>query len=79
MRSRMSREVPEWSGDKDLYMGTPYLVTGSVRGFIGIVPGPPKGFRRSTGRVHLHGGTHMNVGSGGEAPHPWSRRTKIPP
>ena len=53
MRSRTSRGVPELTGDKDLYMGSPYSVAGSVRGFIGIVPGPPKGFRGSTGRVHL--------------------------
>ena len=48
MRSRTSRGVPELSGDKDLYTGSPYSVAGSVRGFIGIVPGPPKGFRGST-------------------------------
>ena len=53
MRSRTSRGLPEWFGDEDLYMGSPYSVGGSVRGYIGIVPGPPKGFRGSTGRVHL--------------------------
>ena len=53
MRSRTSRGVPEWSGDENLYMGSPYSVAVSVRGYIGIVPGPPKGFRGSTGRVHL--------------------------
>ena len=52
MRSRTSRGVPEWSGGKDLYMGSHHTVTGSVRGYAGIVPGPPKGFRGSTGRVH---------------------------
>ena len=30
MRSRTSRGVPEWSGDEDLYMGSPYSVVGSV-------------------------------------------------
>ena len=30
MRSRTSRGVPEWSGGKDLYMGSPVLVTGKV-------------------------------------------------
>ena len=49
MRSQTSRGVPEWSGDKDLYMGSPYSVARSVRGFIGIVPGPPKGFRGPPG------------------------------
>ena len=53
MRSRTSRGVPEWSGGEDLYMGSHHMVTGSIRGFAGIVPGPPKGFRGSTGRVHL--------------------------
>ena len=32
MRSRMSRGVPEWSGGKDLYMGSPVLVAGIIRG-----------------------------------------------
>ena len=48
MRSRTSRGVLEWSGDEDLYMGSPYSVAGSVQGFTGIVLGPPKGFRGST-------------------------------
>ena len=43
MRSRPSRGVPKWSGGEDLYMGSPVSVTGKVSGFIGIVPGPPKG------------------------------------
>src|SRR3954471_9317281 len=38
-----------------------------------------EGSRRFRSGAHQHGGTHMNVGSGGKAPHPWSRRTKIPP
>src|SRR3954469_14265050 len=53
MRSQTSRGVSEWLGGKDLYMGSHHTVTRSVRGFISIVPGPPKEFRRSTGRVHL--------------------------
>ena len=32
MRSRTSRGVTEWSGGKDLYMGSPYTVTGIVQG-----------------------------------------------
>ena len=53
MRSRTSRGVPEWSGGEDLYMGSHHTITGSIRGLTSIVPGPPKGFRGSTGRVHL--------------------------
>ena len=53
MRSRTSRGVPEWSGGQDLYMGSYRAVTGKVRGHIGIVPGPPEGFRGSTERGHL--------------------------
>ena len=30
MRSRMSRGVPEWSGDEDLYIGSLVLVIGKV-------------------------------------------------
>ena len=52
MRSRTSRGVPEWSGGKDLYMGSPVLVTEKVSGFIGNVPGPPGGSRGSTKWVH---------------------------
>ena len=48
MRSRTSRGVPEWSGGKDLYMGSPVLVTGKVSGAIGNVTGPPGGSRGST-------------------------------
>ena len=48
MRSRTSPGVPEWSGGKDLYMGSPVLVTGKVSGAIGNVPGPPGGSRGST-------------------------------
>ena len=52
MRSRTSRGVPEWSGGKDLYMGSCHTDTGKFRGHIGIVPGPPEGFRGSTRRGH---------------------------
>ena len=48
MRSWTSRGLPEWSGGKDLYRGSPVLVTGKVSGFIGNVPGPPGGSRGST-------------------------------
>ena len=53
MRSRMLRGVPEWSGGEDLYMGSCHTDTRKFRGHIGIVPGPPEGFRGSTGRGHL--------------------------
>ena len=59
MRSWTSRGVPEWSGGKDLYMGSPVLVTGKVSGFIGNVPGPPGGPggppSGATGPGGLHG------------------------
>ena len=53
MTSRMSRGVPEWSGGKDLYMGSPVLVIGKVSGAIGNVPGPPGGSRGSTKWGHM--------------------------
>ena len=53
MRSWASRGVPEWSGGKDLYMGSCHTDTGRFRGHTGIVPGPPEGFRGSTERGHL--------------------------
>ena len=48
MRSQTSRGVPEWSGGKDLYMGSPVLVTGKVLGFSDNVLGPSGGSRGST-------------------------------
>ena len=53
MRSRMSRGVPEWSGGKDLYMGSQVSAIGKVSGSTDIVPGPPEGSRGSTGWGHL--------------------------
>ena len=53
MGSRTSRGVPEWSGGKDLYMGSLVLVAGKVSRIIGIVPGVPKGVLGSTKGVHL--------------------------
>ena len=40
------------AGGKDLYMGSCQTDTGKFRGHTGIVPGPPKGFRGSTGWGH---------------------------
>ena len=59
MRSRTSREVPEWSGGEELYIGSPVSATGKVLGVIGIVPGPPEGSRGPTGWGHLPRGGHM--------------------
>ena len=68
MRSRTSRGVPEWSGGEDLYMGGCHADTEKFRGHIGIVPGPPEGFRGSTGRGHPSRGGHM--GCVGQEPAP---------
>ena len=73
MRSRTSREVPEWSRGKDLYMGSLILVAGKVSRFIGIVPGPPEGSQGSTGWGHLSQGATWAVGG---APWPtWAKGT----
>ena len=69
MRSRTSRGVPEVK----IYIWE-------------VLFWPPENVRDCTGKVlegsgvgpTCMGGTHMDVGSGGKAPHPWSRRTKIP-
>ena len=53
MRSRTSRGVPEWSGGKELYMGSRVSAIGKVSGVTGIVPGPPEGSRGSTEWGHL--------------------------
>ena len=62
MRSRTSRGVPEWSGGKDLYIGSPVSAIGTSFGVIGIVPGPPEGSRGSTGWGHLPRGATWAVG-----------------
>ena len=53
MRSRTSRGVPEWSGGKDLYIGSPVSATEKVLGVTGIVPGPSEGSWGSIGWGHL--------------------------
>src|SRR3954469_24736841 len=52
MRSRASREVPEWSGGKESYIGSVVSAIGKDSGVTGIVPGPPDGSRGSTGWGH---------------------------
>ena len=62
MRSRTSRGVPEWSGGKELYIGSAISGIGTSFGVIGIVPGPPEGSRGSTGWGHLSRGATWAVG-----------------
>ena len=76
MRSRTSRRVPEWSGGKDLYMGSPVLVTGKVSGFIGNVPGPPGGSRGPPSGATGPGGLH---GPRVERDQPQSGLVRLPP
>ena len=71
MRSRTSRGVPEWSGGKDLYMGSPVLVAGKVSHFIGIVPecrkgsgGPPGGPPAPGGHMGCRGCALAYMGQG---------------
>src|SRR3954469_9085519 len=60
MRSRTSRGVPEWSGGKELYIGSAILAIGTSFGVIGIVPGPPEGSRGPPGGATCFGG-HMGL------------------
>ena len=73
MRSRTSRGVPEV---KIYIWEVLFWPPENVRDFSILYR---EGSRRFQSGAHLHGGTHMNVGSGGKDPHPWLRRTKIPP
>ena len=58
MRSRTSRGVPEWSGGKDLYMGSHVLVAGKVSGLSVMYrdhregPGGPPSGATSPGGLH---------------------------
>ncbi len=73
MRSQTSRGVPEWSGGKELYIGSAISAIGTSFGVIGIVPGPPEGSRGSTGWGHLSRGATWAVGG---APWPtWAKGT----
>ena len=83
MRSRTSRGVPEWFGGKDLYMGSCQTDTGKFRGSIGNVPGPPEGFRGSTGRGHpswwaIWAAWGREPAPGGlGAPPPWAHAPRV--
>ena len=55
MRSRTSRGVPEWSGGKELYIGSKVSATGKVLGVTGIVPGPRKVSRAHRVRLPVTG------------------------
>src|SRR3954462_1509936 len=71
MRSRTSRGVSEWSGGKELYIGSAVLAIGTSFGVIGIVPGPPDGPGGSTGWGHLPRGATWALGG---APSPtWAK------
>ena len=58
MRSRTSRGVLEWSGGKELYIGSAVLAIGTSFGVTGIVPGPPEGSRGPLGGATYPGGSH---------------------
>ena len=66
MISWMSRGVPEWSGGKDLYMGSPVLVAEKVSGLSVMYwdhregPGGPPSGATSPGGLHgpSMGGDH---------------------
>src|SRR4051812_32393096 len=71
MRSRTSRGVSEWSGGKELYIGSAVLAIGTSFGVIGIVPGPPEGPGGSPGWGHLPRGATWALGG---APWPtWAK------
>ena len=73
MRSQTSQGVPEWSGGKELYIGSAISAIGTSFGVTGIVPGPPEGSRGSTGWGHLPRGATWAVGG---APWPiWAKGT----
>ena len=78
MRSRTSRGVPECSGGKDLYIGSPVSATGKVSGVTGIVPGPPEGSGGSTGRGPLPEGL-MGCMEKGTSPSGLGRHTPLGP
>ena len=68
MRSRTSQGAPEWSGGKDLYIGSPVLVSGKVSGISGSVLGVTDGFRGTIGRGPPTPGGHMGLRGGAPAP-----------
>ena len=79
MRSRTSREVSEWSGGEELYIGSQVSATGKVLGVTGIVPGPPEGSRGSTGWGHLPRGPHGLKVEGNQPLVGWGASLGLPP
>src|SRR3954470_8424134 len=67
MRSRTLQGVPEWSGGKDLYIGSMVLATGSVLGITGSVSGPPEVFGGPPSGATSPGGLH-GPSMGGDQP-----------
>src|SRR3989337_3397132 len=58
MRSRTSRGVPEWSGGKDLYIGSPVSATGKVSGKSVLYRDHRKGPGGPPGGATYPGGPH---------------------
>ena len=58
MRSRMSRGVPEWSGGKDLYIGSPVSAIGKVSGSPVLYRDHRKGPGGPPGGATYPGGPH---------------------
>ena len=58
MRSRTSRGVPEWSGGKDLYMGSHHTVTGIIWGLPVLYRDHWRGFGGPPGGSTCPGGPY---------------------
>ena len=58
MRSRTSREVPEWSGGEELYIGSQVSAIGKVSGVISMYRDHWKGLGGPPGGATYPGGPH---------------------
>ena len=79
MRSRTSREVPEWSGGEELYIGSPVLATGKFQGLSVLYRDHRKGPGGPPGGATCPGGPRGLKVEGNQPLMGWGATLGLPP